>query len=242
MTRDKKNKRTAPHHKKNRSMPNPLTISPNLDKTATKKATQNWQLLLAHGAGAPMTSPFLETLCQNLADQGIATTRFEFSYMAARRRGKSRRPPPKAQKLIPEYLETIKATISDMPSGSKIAIGGKSMGGRIASMIAQDCFLEDQIHGLVCLGYPFHPPKKPQNLRTAHLMNLTCPTLIIQGERDPLGNTQEVKSLGLPPIIKLHWSPDGDHDLKPRVRSGHTQNSNILDAARTIADFLQQLR
>jgi len=183
----------------------------------------------------------MEAICTALADFGVTTTRFEFAYMAARREGGCRRPPPKAEKLIPEFLDVLEATKADLKTKTKIAIGGKSMGGRVASMIAQHCFTKGQTSALVCLGYPFHPQKKPTVLRTAHLKNLTCPALIVQGERDALGDLREVKAMELPSAIKIHWSPDGDHDLKPRVRSGHTQEGNIREAAKAIAGFLERL-
>jgi len=187
-----------------------------------------------------MTSPFMEAVCTALADFGVTTTRFEFAYMAARREGTSRRPPPKAEKLIPEFLNVLEATLADVAANTQIAIGGKSMGGRVASMMAQQCFASGQIRALVCLGYPFHPPRKPTVLRTAHLMAFTCPALIVQGERDALGDLREVEAMDLPRSIKIHWSPDGDHDLKPRVRSGHTHESNIREAAKAIAGFLKR--
>ena len=145
------------------------------------------RLLLAHGAGAAMTSPFLDQLTALLVDRGIAVSRFEFAYMAARRSGGKRRPPPAAEKLTGEYLEAIAAVRRSLAAAQRLFIGGKSMGGRVASLIAQDVYAGGDCRGLVCLGYPFHPPGKPEQLRTAHLESLTCPALIVQGERDPFG-------------------------------------------------------
>jgi predicted alpha/beta-hydrolase family hydrolase len=92
----------------------------------------------------------------------------------------------------------------------------------------------------VCLGYPFHPPKQPHALRTAHLLGLTCPTLIVQGERDPFGGVEEVATYGLPPSIAVAWARDGDHDLAPRRSSGVTLEDNLAMAAGEIARFAER--
>ncbi len=94
------------------------------------------------------------------------------------------------------------------------------MGGRVASLVADELHAEKRIAGLVCLGYPFHPPKKPEQLRTAHLEHLACPALIVQGERDPFGGRGEVEAYRLSPAIAFHWVGDGDHDLGPPRRLG----------------------
>ncbi|ODT07883.1 MAG: alpha/beta hydrolase, partial [Kaistia sp. SCN 65-12] len=168
-------------------------------------------LLLAHGAGAPMDSPFMTLISDMLAMRGIRVARFEFAYMAARRKGGKRRPPPKAETLDGEM--TVAARAAAAGASGKLAIGGKSMGGRVASHVAENLHKTGEVAGLVCLGYPFHPPNTPERLRVAHLETLTCPTLIIQGERDPFGTRAEVEALTLPPAIRIHWAHDGDHDL-----------------------------
>jgi predicted alpha/beta-hydrolase family hydrolase len=93
----------------------------------------------------------------------------------------------------------------------------------------------------VCLGYPFHPPNRPDELRTAHLETLTCPTLIIQGERDPFGTRTEVEAMRLSPAIRFHWASDGDHDLGPRGGSGFTRKGNLAAAADAVAAFAAEL-
>jgi len=197
------------------------------------------RLLLAHGAGAPMDSPFLETVAAMLATNGIAVTRFEFPYMAARRDGGKKRPAPKAESLVRDYASAIDFVLRRSKPGTRLFIGGKSMGGRVASLMAGDAYARQDIAGLVCFGYPFHPPAKPAQLRTAHLMTLACPTLIVQGIRDPLGSQAEVEALPLPPAIRFHWAPDGDHDLRPRGRSGFTQRHNLEAAADAVAAFVR---
>jgi predicted alpha/beta-hydrolase family hydrolase len=171
-------------------------------------------LLLAHGAGGAMDSKGMQALARALADAGLRVLRFEFAYMAARRGG-VRKPPPKAETLMPEYRGAVAAARAHAGPG-RLVIGGKSMGGRVASMVADELHGEGQIAGLLCLGYPFHPPGQPTKTRTAHLARLRCPALIVQGTRDPFGTCDEVAGYGLPATIELLWMPDGDHDLAPR--------------------------
>lgn len=195
-------------------------------------------LLLAHGAGAPMTSPFLEKMASLLVDRGIGVTRFEFSYMAMRRIDAKRRPPPKADKLVDEFRSAM-AALSSLAAARNIPllIGGKSMGGRVATMAADALFAEQKIHGAVVLGYPFHPPGKPENPRIAHLQSMAAPLLIIQGERDPFGSRAEAEAYRLPPAIRFVWAVDGDHDLGPRGGKGTTRAANLSAAADAIAEF-----
>ncbi len=199
-------------------------------------------LILAHGAGAGITSPFMEAITALLSDRGIGVTRFEFAYMAARRDGGTKKPPPKAEKLIPEYDAMIASVSSRLAPGQRLVIGGKSMGGRIASMIAGQAYADRRITALVCLGYPFHPPGAPERLRTDHLKTITCPSLIVQGERDPFGNRAEVGAMKLAKKIMLHWLGDGDHDFGPRGASGFTRKGNLTDAADAVANFLHAAR
>lgn len=195
------------------------------------------RLLFAHGAGAGMSTSFNDAIAALLAERNIACLRFEFAYMAARRQGGSRKPPPKAERLQDEY----RAAVAAVPSGAPLLIGGKSMGGRVASLVADELYAQGRIAGLACLGYPFHPPKKPEQLRTAHLKDLKYPALIVQGERDPFGSREEVEALPLSPAIRLHWIGDGDHDLGPRGGSGFTRKGNLAAAADAIAAFAAEL-
>ena len=157
--------------------------------------------------------------------------------MAARRTGGSKRPPPKAELLMAEYLAAMEDIARASPPGQKLIIGGKSLGGRVASLVADDAFREGRVAGLVCFGYPFHPPNQPQKLRTAHLATMQCPTLIVQGERDPFGSRAEIEALVLAPVINFHWIGDGDHDFGPRGASGFTRSGNIATAAAVVAAF-----
>lgn len=209
-----------------------------IDLMLTGSADAEVRLVLAHGAGAAMDSPFMNAVAERLADRGIGVVRFEFAYMAARRSGGKRRPPPAADTLLDEYRAVIAAAGRDRP----LLVGGKSMGGRVASMIAEEEFAAGRVAGLVCLGYPFHPPEKPLNLRTQHLERLRCPALVVQGERDPFGSRAEVEAMTLSPRIGFAWMPDGDHDLGPRGASGYTRKGNLDAAADAIVGFARSLR
>ncbi len=189
-------------------------------------------LVLAHGAGAPMDSPFMAHMARGLGARGLRVARFEFPYMAAARADGRKRPPDRA----PVLLECWRAVIAGF-AGPGPAIGGKSLGGRMASLIAA----EDGARAVVCLGYPFHPPGRPDKLRTAHLEHLAAPCLIVQGERDPFGAHGEVDGYRLSSAVRIAWCPDGDHSLVPRKSSGRTAEQNWDLAVEVVAEFLSGL-
>jgi predicted alpha/beta-hydrolase family hydrolase len=145
-----------------------------------------------------------------------------------RQTGKSR-PPDREPVLRESWLRVIESEKS-----KSLFIGGKSMGGRIASLVAD----EAGVDGLVCLGYPFHPTGKPEQLRVEHLKTIKTPTLIVQGERDPFGTRQEVAGYTLSKQVRVHWLLDGDHSFKPRKSSGRTQEQNWAEAVQAIAAFV----
>ena len=186
-------------------------------------------IVLAHGAGAPMDSPFMEFFAQQLVAHKLRVVRFEFPYMQQRRTTGKRSPPNRSAVLEQTWLDVVESL-----NAKRVFIGGKSMGGRIASMIADQA----AVAGLICLGYPFHPPGKPDRLRTDHLIQIETPTLILQGERDSFGKAEEVADYKLSSAIKLHWLPDGDHSFKPRKASGRTQEDNWREAVEVIAGFV----
>lgn len=186
----------------------------------------------AHGAGAPMDTPFMSFFATALADRGWRVARFEFPYMARRRR-EDRRPPPDRQ---PVLLATWRAVIGHF-GPDRLVIGGKSMGGRMASLVAD----EAGVRGLACLGYPFHPAGKPERLRSEHLAALRTPCLICQGTRDALGRAEEVAGYDLAATIRLHWAADGDHDLKPRKASGRSAEQNWDEAVAALDAFFRAL-
>ena len=192
------------------------------------------RLILAHGAGAPMNAPFMIQMADKIAAAGFQVVLFEFDYMKRMRTEQKRRPPDRPEKLLARWRQVI-----DQWGGKPLVLGGKSMGGRIASvLLANDPALAV---GLVCLGYPFHPPARPEVLRIEHLYNLKVPTLICQGERDPFGGPEEVAKMALPENIEVHWLADGGHGFKPRVASGLTEEGNITSAAEQVCRFLKGL-
>jgi predicted alpha/beta-hydrolase family hydrolase len=190
-------------------------------------------LALAHGAGSPMDSPSLSAVARGLAARGWRVARFEFPYMRARRTSGKRGAPDRTPVLRQAWLDVIEK----LGGGVKLVIGGKSMGGRIASMVAD----ESGARGLLCLGYPFHPPGRPTQLRTAHLADLKTPALIVQGERDAFGTRQDVAGYTLSPSIRLAWIEAGDHSFKPPARSGLTEAGNLEKAIAASSDFLATL-
>jgi predicted alpha/beta-hydrolase family hydrolase len=195
-------------------------------------------ILFAHGAGAPMDSPAMKAIANALAEHGLRVVRFEFSYMAARRTEGTRKPPPRAEKLNSEYLAAIEALQVSGP----LIIGGKSMGGRVASMIADELFEADRIAGLLCAGYPFHPIGKAEKLRTEHLKELRTPTHICQGTRDQFGSKDEVSQYELSSAIQMSWFEDGDHDLKPRKSiSGFTHADHIATMGIAVSAWAEDL-
>lgn len=200
------------------------------DFVSTGPADASITLLLAHGAGAPMDSAWMNSVAEKLAEQRIRTVRFEFGYMAARREGQ-RKPPPRGETLMPEYLAAVEA----LDAKGKLFVGGKSLGGRVASMAANGLFLDGKIAGLVCLGYPFHPPGQPEKLRTKHLESLVVPALICQGTRDPFGTREEVTKYPLSQSIEMFWLEDGDHDFKPR--KPYSLDGHLSQAAEKIAQW-----
>jgi uncharacterized protein len=190
--------------------------------------------VLAHGAGGAMDTPWMTRIARGLGERGIRVVRFEFPYMAARRTGGKRGAPDRQ----PVLLDTFRQVIDEHGGGPKVVIGGKSMGGRMASMVAD----EVEARGLICLGYPFHPPGKPEQLRTAHLAAMKTPTLILQGTRDPFGTEAEVATYELSKATQVEWLPDGEHSFKPRAASGKTEKENLERAIELAAEFCTDAR
>jgi predicted alpha/beta-hydrolase family hydrolase len=186
--------------------------------------------LFAHGAGGAMDTPFMTRVARDLGERGVRVVRFEFPYMAARRKGGKRGGPDRPAVL----LDTLRRVVEEQGGGANVFIGGKSMGGRIASMVADEL----GVRGLICLGYPFHPPGKPQQLRTAHLTSLVTPALIIQGERDQFGRRDEVSAYDLSKTIRVEWLTDGDHSFKPRAASGATERQNLERTVKLMEEFI----
>lgn len=191
------------------------------------------RVILAHGAGAGMESDFLKVLSGHLSTKGFQVVRFEFPYMQQRRIDGKKRPPNRVDKLVEAYKEVIDRFSDSVP----LFLAGKSMGGRVASLVVEDS------HARACcvFGYPFHAVGKPLTNRIEHISGLTKPLHIFQGERDPMGAKEEVLGYLLPSAVKLHWLADGNHDLKPRKVSGFTQQEHMLTSMDTMTNEIKYL-
>lgn len=185
--------------------------------------------IFAHGAGAGMDHAFMQAVAKGLAQKGVQVVRFNFPYMVKRTEDGKKRPPDRAPKL----LEAYQAVINEHCPSGRVVIGGKSMGGRMASLLSA----EDKVAAIACLGFPFHPPGKPENYKGAHLADLDKPCLILQGERDTFGKKEEFADFALSPKVSVEFIPDGDHSFKPRKSSGHTEEGNIALAVEHLAKF-----
>lgn len=195
--------------------------------------------VFSHGAGAPANSDFMQQVAEGLAGEGIRVARFNFPYMTKRLEDGKRRPPDRQPKLLAHFADVLQ----DL--GQPVVIGGKSMGGRMASLLAAN--VDDtavgvlaQIKGCACLGYPFHPNGKPEKLRIDHFAAIAAPTLIIQGSRDSMGTREEVAGYELPETLQWQWLEDGNHDLKPRVASGFTHDQHLATTIQVLAAFIKQ--
>lgn len=201
---------------------------------------KNPLLIIAHGAGADSQSDFMTDMASRIADEGIYVVRFDFPYMIKRQEDGKKRPPDRAPKLIAAWQDII----GDL--ARPCVIGGKSMGGRIASMVANDAEIDNSegvdalIKGCTSLGYPFHPPGKPEKQRTSHLETLRKPLLMVQGTRDTMGTKDDVAGYTLDKGIEFEWLEDGNHDLKPRKATGVTYEEHLDRTAKAVATFVKR--
>lgn len=186
--------------------------------------------IFAHGAGADSSSEFMQSMAKLIRHPQIEVVLFDFPYMLKRQQTGKKSPPDRMPKLI----EAFKQQIAEHGKGRKVFIGGKSMGGRVASMIAD----EEQVNGLICMGYPFHPPGKPDNLRTEHLKQLKTSALVLQGTRDPFGKPDEVATYDLSSEIEIKWLEDGNHSLETLKRSEITTEQSWQQAADQAQTFI----
>lgn len=191
-------------------------------------------LVLTHGAGASSSHPSLAELARLIGERGVRVARFDLPYMRrAAATGRRAWPPDDEEVLVGAWVEVIR----ELAPTSRLVIGGRSLGGRVASVLADAA----EVAGLVCVGYPFHPPRRESPVRTAHLREIATPTLIVQGERDPYGAREEVAGYRLSPNVQLRWIANGDHGLAPRKRSGVSERENFAAAADAIAEFVRGL-
>ncbi|PTO85452.1 alpha/beta fold hydrolase [Vibrio splendidus] len=188
--------------------------------------------VFAHGAGAGMDHEFMQSVAKGLAFKGIRVIRFNFPYMIKRAEDGKRRPPDRAPKLLEAYQDIIEQCDAD-----KLVIGGKSMGGRMASHLSE----VDKVAAMACLGFPFHPPGKPEKYKGEHLAELQKPCLILQGERDTFGKREEFTDFDLSDSIRVEFIPDGDHSFKPRKSSGYTEQQNIALTVEKLSAFIKEV-
>lgn len=193
------------------------------------------QFVFAHGAGAGSDSDFMQYMAKVISEQGVDVGLFDFEYMQIAKQTNKRRPPERAPKLLTYYEQILTQTQPNLP----LFIGGKSMGGRMASMLA--CTTKQPVKGVIAFGYPFHPPGKPEKLRTEHFGDIHCPFLVLQGERDTFGTREELKTIAMPKQPNFVWLTDGDHSLKPRKKSGVTEQENLKAAAFSTVKFIKHI-
>ncbi|WP_434986696.1 alpha/beta fold hydrolase [Vreelandella zhaodongensis] len=194
------------------------------------------RILLAHGAGAGHLSIFMRQFAATLAAQGVQVLAIDLPYMQHMNEQGRRRPPPPIKQTLAQFAGWYDLLVPLAPE--PLWVGGKSMGGRVASLFAS----EYQCSGVVVAGYPFHPPKKPERLRLSHFSAIRCPMQILQGERDPFGTYDDVMGYELGMNVDVVWLADGDHDFKPRRASGMNQQVLIDEAAIHAASFVRAQR
>ena len=206
---------------------------------ASRAARRPATLILAHGAGAPQRHPFMVSFAASLRDRGIDVLTFNFLYTEQRRKVPDRMP-----QLVACYRAVVATARAQVPSAhDRLFIGGKSMGGRAATHVAA----EDPgiaISGIVLLGYPLHPPGRLDQLRDAHLPNVTHPMLFVQGTRDTFGTPIELRPIlaRLTPLPTLHAVEGGDHSFKIAGRDARARQAGVhAEVQDAVAEWIQQV-
>jgi predicted alpha/beta-hydrolase family hydrolase len=190
------------------------------------------RIVLAHGAGTDQRHRVMVALAGGLAARGVEAVTFNFLYSEQRRRS-----PDRAPVLEQTWEAVVDAVAADLADGQRLVIGGKSMGGRIASMVLARTPGRPSwaaVSGLVLLGYPLHPPGKPEQPRTAHLPSLRVPVLLVQGTRDPFGTREEIEPVfrALPTRVDYEFIEQGDHGFAVPKSTGLTEAA-VLDRIAT---------
>ena len=225
-------------------MPRPFDIDVGVAGTVTglhysPDARGRATIVLAHGAGAPQLHPFMTRVATGLAERGLDVVTFNFVYME-----RGRRAPDSKTRLELCYRAAIDTTRAVVPSARlKLVIGGKSMGGRIGSQVvaAHEHESDLGVAGLVFLGYPLHPPGRPERRRDAHLPSINVPMLFVQGSRDAFGTEAELR-----PVAEachramLHVVKGGDHSLKVRGTDPSSQEQVLESVQDTIATWIAE--
>ena len=181
-------------------------------------------LVFAHGAGAGERHPFMTGHAAALAARGVDVVTFDFPYMAQHRRAPDRQP------VLEQAFREALASARQDRAASRLFVGGKSMGGRIATHLATDAALG--LAGVVSLGYPLHPPGRADQKRIAHFPDLVVPWLVVQGERDAFGTPQELRAelAAVRPPVQLHVVAGGDHSLAVKGRTAEAVRTETVDA------------
>ncbi len=195
-------------------------------------------LILAHGAGAPQTHPFMTAFAHGLSSRGIGVVTFNFLY-----KERGRRAPDPPARLEACYRAVIAAVRDRRPgAGRRLLAGGKSMGGRIASQVAAAdtrAGTSPGVDGLVFLGYPLHPPGRPEKLRAAHLPAITVPLLFVQGSRDTFGTPEELRPVLAGCAAAELFVVDGaDHSFKVRGKNAPTEAAIHVRVQEAISDWI----
>ncbi|GGC74035.1 alpha/beta hydrolase [Marinobacter halophilus] len=187
-----------------------------------------------------MDSPFMEQLAAALDRQGIATVRFEFPYMSRRRQDGKKRPPDRMPALLKSFREEVGRVRQETSPDCRIIVAGKSMGGRVASMLASED--AEELAAVICFGYPFHPPGKPDRWRIDHLSSVGCPLMIVQGTRDPFGKPDEIQCReDIAGVSRWCWLVGGNHDFQTLVKQSEKQADLIERSALESRQFLDDV-
>jgi predicted alpha/beta-hydrolase family hydrolase len=194
-------------------------------------------LVLAHGAGAGMTHPFMESLTAELDSRGVATFRYQFPYMEKRRRI----PDPPA--VLTSTVRAAVLAASQVAPGLPLFAGGKSMGGRMTSQAAAERPLEG-VRGLVFFGFPLHPPNRPGTARAKHLADVTVPMLFLQGTRDAFADLKLLRPIcrKLSPQATLHVIQDADHSFHVPKRTGKTDSEVLRELVETVSSWAEEMQ
>jgi predicted alpha/beta-hydrolase family hydrolase len=202
-----------------------------------RPANARWLLVLAHGAGAGMTHPFLEKLTRELTDVGVASFRYQFLYMEERRRV-----PDSPAVAMATAAAAVRAAAEAAP-GLLLLAGGKSFGGRMSSQAASQQLLEG-VRGLVFFGFPLHPPNKPGSKRAEHLAKVQIPMLFLQGTRDTLADLKLLRPIcnDLGKLATLHVVETGDHSFHVLKSSGKSDADVLRELAQTTASWAEKLK
>jgi len=250
-------------------MPDPTSLTVPLDRGASTTALiypshrdSAAALILAHGAGAGQRSPFMVSFARALSERGLDVVTFNFLYterLARRSLGGGGRVPDRLPQLVACYRAVV-ATVCEHLAGAggwrpalagpsansqRLFIGGKSMGGRVATHVAADdpALPGSAIRGIVLLGYPLHPPGRPDQLRDAHLPRVGRPMLFVQGSRDAFGTPSELKPIfeNISPSPTLHAIDGGDHSFKLTGRDANRQAAIYSEIQDTIVGWIDSI-